>query len=256
MKLFISWSGDSSKAVAEALRDWLPCVMQALKPWMSEADLKSGSRWGLELAKALSDTRIGIICLTPDNISEPWILFEAGALSKTLDKRTLVCTYLLGMNPADLTGPLAQFQATLANKAGTRKVLSDINQVLDEKLSEANLDLVFEALWSGLDNKLQAAASLSPAYEHPRSEKEIAAETLALVRQEARSDAEFRNQISTMVQFVQELLAQGVVVSNPYFGAIPMTSVGPNRLASGAFTAIPSRPSTQATIVSSVAEQD
>lgn len=45
MQVFISWSGDQSKAVAELLNDWIPCVTQAVKPWISSADLdKRGAK--------------------------------------------------------------------------------------------------------------------------------------------------------------------------------------------------------------------
>jgi hypothetical protein len=93
--VFISWSGDRSKHVALALRDWLPMVLQAAKAFMSATDIVKGSRGLVELAGTLEVVKVGIICLTPENLSAPWLLFESGALSKTLDKGTLVCTYLL-----------------------------------------------------------------------------------------------------------------------------------------------------------------
>jgi len=40
MKVFISWSGQRSAAVADALRYWLPKVIQALEPWMSADDIE------------------------------------------------------------------------------------------------------------------------------------------------------------------------------------------------------------------------
>src|SRR5262249_46316277 len=111
MKVFISWSGERSRAVAEALRDWLPQVIQVVEPWVSVADIEKGSRWGADIAGKLAECRVGLICLTPENLFAPWLLFEAGALAKTLEQ-TSVCPYLLDLQFADIRDPLAQFQAT------------------------------------------------------------------------------------------------------------------------------------------------
>lgn len=48
MKIFISWSGTRSRAMAVALRNWLPDVVQAFKPFMSEEDIEKGRR-GLDV---------------------------------------------------------------------------------------------------------------------------------------------------------------------------------------------------------------
>ena len=42
MDVFISWSGDRSKFVAEQLKGWLKKVIQLINPWMSSADLLAG----------------------------------------------------------------------------------------------------------------------------------------------------------------------------------------------------------------------
>jgi hypothetical protein len=108
MKVFISWSGVRSKAVAQTLHDWLPQVMNAVEPWMSSEDMRKGSLWRLTLAEELESTHVGVICLTPENLRAPWLLFEAGALSKLYrEKDAHVCTYLIGMRFADvIEGPL------------------------------------------------------------------------------------------------------------------------------------------------------
>jgi hypothetical protein len=94
MKVFISWSGPVSKRLAEAIRDWLPGVLQLVTPYFTPADIEKGGRWASDIAKELSSSELGILCITRDNIHSDWILFEAGALSKSLDKSFVFCSAL------------------------------------------------------------------------------------------------------------------------------------------------------------------
>jgi hypothetical protein len=59
MKVFISWSGARSKAVAELLNDWNKCVLQAAKPWISTQDIDRGTIWFNQIQMQLQDTSMG-----------------------------------------------------------------------------------------------------------------------------------------------------------------------------------------------------
>ncbi len=81
-KVFLSWAGLKSKAIAEALHEWFPLVINAIKPWVSSRNIGPGARWNPSLASQLEGARMGILCLTPDALNSQWLRFEAGALSK------------------------------------------------------------------------------------------------------------------------------------------------------------------------------
>ena len=151
MKVFISWSGARSKEAARALHGWLPIVINAVQPWMSAEDIEAGARWGAYVADELSQTKFGIICVTPENQQAPWILFEAGALAKTLDK-TYVCPYLIGLTSAQMEpGPLTQFQAKQADQQQTWELLRTINRALLEgSIPEDRLRRIFDKWWPEL----------------------------------------------------------------------------------------------------------
>ena len=83
MNVFLGWSGNLSHKVAKELVLWITQVIQAVKPWISSQDIEKGARWFKEIGESLSNTDFGILCLTGSNLSAPWILFEAGALSKS-----------------------------------------------------------------------------------------------------------------------------------------------------------------------------
>jgi hypothetical protein len=187
--VFISWSGERSKAAAEALREWLPIVLQAASPWMSSADIEKGSRGLDEVGRALEGMKVGIICLTPENLTAQWILYEAGALSKTLDAKTRVCTYLLGgLEPQNVKPPLGMFQATRANKEDSRKLIHTINKALDSaQVPDANLDALFDGMWPRLEEKLSALPNPKEIVPASRPVDEMVAEVLELTRAAANS---------------------------------------------------------------------
>ncbi len=157
MKIFISWSGPRSRKVAEYLSGWLRKLPLTVRPWVSKEAIDPGTRWEKELSEALEGTTFGILCLTPENQLEPWICFEAGALSKTVEK-TYVIPYLIDMGPNDLKQPLKQFQAIEANKDGTLKLIKTIHKASgDDAHSIEDIKETFDALWPKLEGHIETA---------------------------------------------------------------------------------------------------
>ena len=78
MKVFISWSGELSKLVAKELSEWLPSIIQSVEVFYSPEDIQKGENWDLRLTKELEECKYGIVCLTKENVSAPWVHFEAG----------------------------------------------------------------------------------------------------------------------------------------------------------------------------------
>jgi hypothetical protein len=186
MEVFISWSGPRSEAIAVALHDWLPKVINALKPWLSCADIDKGARWGVDVAGRLETARAGIICLTPGNLGSEWLLFEAGALSKTV-QNTFVCPLLIGLDPAQVKGPLAQFQATKATKEDLLRLVKTLNaSQRDAALPEAHVEEAFEVWWPKLRDKLAKLPPDKGSTRPTRTEKDLLEEILGLVRTQTR----------------------------------------------------------------------
>jgi TIR domain-containing protein len=187
MKVFISWSGQRSAAVADALRYWLPKVIQALEPWMSADDIEKGTRWRSGIATELEQSSVGIICLTRENLDSTWIHFEAGALSKQ-QQNTYVCTLLFGLEPTDVREPLAQFQATRAQKDDVRKLVFTINSTLgDSKLPDSELSETFEVWWPKLEERLSHVGEITATTTQVRTDRELLEEILNIIRNESRT---------------------------------------------------------------------
>lgn len=184
MKVFISWSGERSRLVAELLDEWLQCVIQAVDPWMSSKDIDRGSLWFSEISDQLANTAVGIVCLTKENKSKPWILFESGALAKGISSNR-VCTFLIDLEPTDIENPLAQFNHTIPTKLGLWELVRTINLTLKEKaLKEGILENVFDTYWDQFNKRYQAILKETPQGEikQERSGDDILLEVLSSIR--------------------------------------------------------------------------
>jgi hypothetical protein len=182
VKVFISWSGERSRGAAKAMAEWLSCVFAGrVAPWISEHDIGAGSRWGQALSASLEECNFGIICLTPDNLTSPWLLFEAGCLSKTV-KSSRVVPYLLQLKPTEIEFPLAQFQAVAADKQGTFKLVESLNVASEGTLSAELLQRAFSKWWPELEAQLRALPSVGEVIQPTRSERALLEESLQLLR--------------------------------------------------------------------------
>lgn len=193
MKLFISWSGERSQLLADALCNWLPFVINMVEPWVSSNNIEPGSRWSPEIANHLEQTQYGIVCLTRENLSAPWILFEAGALSKIVEKSKVV-PLLLDNERADIQGPLAQFQALQVKKDDIRKLLNSINDAVignnEKGLEESKLSVSFNTWYPKLEDAVSdIPKSPTPLQASMRSDRDILDEILVSIRS-------IRNEIS------------------------------------------------------------
>jgi len=184
MKIFISWSGQRSHAVAELLNDWIKCVLQASNPWISSSGIAPGSLWFTEIINELRDTSVGIICITQENKDRPWLLFEAGAIAKGL-ATSRVCTLLIDLKSSDLKDPLAQFNHTQTDRDSMWKLVRMLNNALDiGKLEERTLAQVFDTYWPQFEEKFAKALEDNQPTEKikPRSNDSMLEEILQSTR--------------------------------------------------------------------------
>jgi hypothetical protein len=261
--IFISWSKPRAKAAALALREWLPLVLHAAKPWMSEKDIDKGTIWLNELLGKLGGLKLGIVCLTPEGLSEPWVLFEVGVICRGLDPGTRIWTYLLGnLQKRNVPQPLGLFQHTVANEEDTFRLLGSVNRAMDEHaVSPEILKKQFDAWWPELKRKLDALPGPKGAVRKPRSNEEMFGEIVEAVRASA-GGGKAVEQIRDEVRELREVLGR---VAGPRFvfpsggagtgnrATMPLSSLAgnvsvvgplgpgwgePNVLASGAFKVV------------------
>lgn len=188
MKIFISWSGDLSQKLGNALKEWIPDVLQVVQCYFTPEDIQKGERWSSEIAKELEESMFGIFCVTPENLNSGWMHFEAGAISKSKDNAQ-VCPILFGLRPTDLTGPLQQFQVTIFSEGDMLKLMKDINAKLGEqRIAENRLEKQFSMYWPELQKNIDSIlSSQKKTPKKPtRSERDLLEEILTIVREGQR----------------------------------------------------------------------
>lgn len=189
VKVFISWSGEPSRSIARELSTWVSGLIQVVEPWMSDEDIGSGKRWRDHIGAALDEADFGIICVTRANQHAPWMMFESGALAKHL-KFTQVIPMCVDLETAEITGPLADWQARKLDREGTWRLAVDINSATPRPVKPDALLRLFDVTWPGLDQAVQRARGkvTDADRQDERPEREILEELLDRVRRLEKAD--------------------------------------------------------------------
>jgi hypothetical protein len=152
--IFISWAGTTSRKLAVAVHEWLPMVIQNANPFVSNKDIDAGARGLPEIASQLKSIQLGLICLTADNQSSPWLNFEAGAISKVIEE-TYVIPLAFDIDKGQIKQPLGQFQAMYFTQEDMLHTIGTVNKALGHQLTEARLTAAFELTWPLLLTKIE-----------------------------------------------------------------------------------------------------
>jgi len=152
MKIFLSWSDETSHAIALILGDWIPFVIQAVETYVSQEDIRKGTRWIYDVSKELNQSSLGILCVVPGNMGAPWLNFEAGVLSKSPGVSKVI-PLLIDVEKSELdNGPLAQFPSAIFEKNDMYRILETINEKTEQgRLSEDRLRDTFDIWWPKLE---------------------------------------------------------------------------------------------------------
>ena len=169
VQVFISWSLPRSQYIASQLHDWFRTYMYPDVTGFISREIGGGQRWAPEVAKQLSACNFGVLCVTPENKDRPWLLYEAGALSRDPDQSRLF-PYLYGLENDALGDPLAQFQGAGADRDGTWALVLALNAFLRENRRDMDtLRRAFDHNWPQLHSALQRVpAARSTVPDTPR----------------------------------------------------------------------------------------
>ena len=153
MKIFFAWSGPASEQLAEFMREWIPSIIQAVKPFMSTQDIRKGQRWATEIGVRLADADFAILCLTPANLNSRWIHYEAGAVSRM--EGCGVSALLLDVSVTQIEFPLQQFQHTRLTKRDLWQLVQDLNERCKTPLDGARLRKAFERNYPDVETEVE-----------------------------------------------------------------------------------------------------
>lgn len=183
MKVFLSWSGSSSRSVALLLRSWIGDVFPDVEPWMSAEDIAAGANWGATLDVELDASGFGILCLTRENLTSKWLMFEAGRLSKSAAIARVV-PFLFGLTPVDVAPPLSQFQGVPASETGVLQLAQSLNAMRSSPYTDEKLRRTISKWLPDLISDLaEIPISEVSAARTVRTDREVLEELLASVRE-------------------------------------------------------------------------
>ena len=129
-----------------------------LECFVSDQDIASGSDWWDKIKKELRTCKLGILCITKENLRAPWIYFEAGAMvaHEVPSIPLLISCSIDALSSTPLNGKQA---INFYDQKKFLKMLTDINKTMGYSLSENQLFTLGKEAYAKLIEELEAMFS-------------------------------------------------------------------------------------------------
>ena len=212
-RLFISQSKERALRLAQALHTFLPMVVQGSDPWVSADGIDPGTNFRQAIDRNLTTSLAGIICVTPENQNEPWLLFEAGALTQKPHEHVWIV--LLDLEPGEMPRPLGDLQLTVASdRAQMFEMIKSIDRIVSEAMRrtqrEQALERLFDMFWTSDLNPLVQDLLAHPPADRPAAptQAELMTELLQEIRERRVDSWRISKTLLLLSDLYRQLLAK------------------------------------------------
>lgn len=218
-KIFISWSGSSSKNIANALKNNIEKIFEneELTIFMSAADIESGTEWFEKIKSNLLDSDCAILILTKENLSAPWILFEAGAMAINYEE-TRIIPMLFDVKVDDKS-PLSHYHHKKFNKYDFTKMILDIQTFCGfEKATKKQLNTLAQNHFADFSKeiseemkKLKNSVFFGTSYIFPKNIRCVKKNSIFISSpmNSSKNDDEYREQRTNILLLKDKLSKSG-----------------------------------------------
>lgn len=156
-KIFLSWSKNQSKEYALIFNRELKILFPTpgFEIFMSDKDISMGSLGITTILDNLSSSEFGIFFITEENQGEPWLNFEAGALSKGITENRVIPIGFDGIEIGFLNTPLKNFQGFTFGEEKFKASMKQINAASDASLADASFDVLLASCWNNITESME-----------------------------------------------------------------------------------------------------
>lgn len=164
MKIFISWSKNKSKLLAQQTKKLIQNTMGDAVEFFFSPEMYKGTRVDHEIHENLLESDKCIVCITSENFKNPWLLYEAGVIfganhSKT--SQSIVIPILFEHIPnwsSWIDKPLNQYVPIQLQNTNNEFIggKQDFKQFLSELALENNIAVKnFNKHWKSYEKEIQ-----------------------------------------------------------------------------------------------------
>jgi len=158
MSIFISWSGEVSRAVAYSLKDLMEKSLPGVRDniFISIEHLRKGKKWRQKLDNALNEASVCLGIITQKNQCAPWLNYEIGAIAFNnaieQDKK-IICPLLYDFGTLIENHPFNNYQCSKIEKKELEKTFKEIGKLFNYRFDKGIFDIAYEMFNTAIKNE-------------------------------------------------------------------------------------------------------